>query len=94
MKLEDIDLAGVKKLVKNDSDKLLLINFWAHVVRPVRRGDAGAGHDEPHVSPPGVRDGRPSASTAGPAGGKDKPISRVQGGVLRELHVQRGTPTP
>ncbi|MHC4842140.1 MAG: redoxin family protein, partial [Planctomycetota bacterium] len=27
--LEDVDAAGIKKLVKNDTDKLLLINLWA-----------------------------------------------------------------
>ena len=29
MTIEEIDEAGIKKLLKNDSDKLRLINVWA-----------------------------------------------------------------
>jgi len=35
--LKPIDLAGVKKLLKNDTNKLLLINFWASWCGPCAR---------------------------------------------------------
>ena len=82
--LEPIDLAGVAKLAKNDTKKLLAREPLGNLVRPLRRRAARAGHDEPDVS-------RPELSARHHQPGRHRQAGRRRAGCSRKTTSRHPT---